>query len=56
VTFRVYWNPLISFVWVGGFVLILGTLVALWPSRQPSRAAQRFAIPSGVSGVGAGGD
>jgi cytochrome c-type biogenesis protein CcmF len=55
VTFRVYWNPLIDFVWLGGFVLILGTLVALWPSRQPSRAALRVHVPSGVSGVGAGG-
>jgi cytochrome c-type biogenesis protein CcmF len=55
VTFRVYWNPLINFVWLGGLVLILGTLVALWPSRQPSQVARRVSVPSGVSGIGAGG-
>lgn len=56
VTFRVYYNPLISFVWLGGVVLILGTLVALWPSRQPERAAQRATVPAGARGSEAGGD
>jgi cytochrome c-type biogenesis protein CcmF len=55
VTFRVYWNPLINFVWGGGIVLILGTLVALWPSPEPSQSRRRVSVPSGVSGVGAGG-
>jgi glutathione synthetase len=39
-TFRVYLNPLINFVWLGGVVLIIGTLVALWPSRQPAARVQ----------------
>ncbi len=56
VTFRAYYNPLISFVWLGGVVLILGTLVALWPSRQPGRAAQRVTVPAGARGISAGGD
>ncbi|MEP0763351.1 MAG: heme lyase CcmF/NrfE family subunit [Chloroflexota bacterium] len=56
VTFRVYYNPLISFVWLGGVVLILGTMVALWPSRQPGRAAQRATVPTGARGISAGGD
>jgi cytochrome c-type biogenesis protein CcmF len=55
VTFRVYWNPLINFVWLGGFVLILGTMVALWPSPEPSQSRRRVSLPSGVSEVGAGG-
>jgi cytochrome c-type biogenesis protein CcmF len=55
VTFRVYWNPLINFVWGGGIVLILGTLVALWPSPETSQSRRRVSVPSGVSGVGAGG-
>jgi cytochrome c-type biogenesis protein CcmF len=55
VTFRVYWNPLINFVWLGGIVLILGTLVALWPSPEESRSARRVSLPSGASRVGAGG-
>jgi len=56
VTFRVYYNPLISFVWLGGVVLVLGTMVALWPSRHPGRAAQRATVPAGARGIGAGGD
>ena len=33
-TFRVYLNPLISWTWAGGFVLILGTFIAAWPEGQ----------------------
>lgn len=39
-TFRVYFNPLINFLWIGGIILIVGTLVALWPSRQPATRVQ----------------
>lgn len=34
-TFKVYRNPLVNFVWLGGVVFILGTLVAAWPDRDP---------------------
>ncbi|MDX1416383.1 MAG: heme lyase CcmF/NrfE family subunit, partial [Candidatus Promineifilaceae bacterium] len=30
-TFRIYLNPLINWVWAGGFIFILGTLIAAWP-------------------------
>jgi cytochrome c-type biogenesis protein CcmF len=33
-TFKVFRNPLINWLWIGTVVLILGTLVALWPSRE----------------------
>jgi cytochrome c-type biogenesis protein CcmF len=56
VTFRVYYNPLISFVWMGGVVLVLGTVVALWPSRREGRAAQRAEVPASARRAGAGGD
>lgn len=56
VTFRVYLNPLIDFVWLGGVILVLGTLVALWPSRRPAMVAQRTA-PAGLGAPNvAGGD
>jgi cytochrome c-type biogenesis protein CcmF len=35
-TFRVYRNPLVNFVWLGGLVFIFGTLVAAWPDREPA--------------------
>jgi cytochrome c-type biogenesis protein CcmF len=54
VTFRVYYNPLIRFVWLGGLILIPGTLIGLWPSRRSGRAAHPVAV-SGARGVRAGG-
>ena len=32
--FRVYHNPLVSWLWIGSIVLILGTLVAAWPEKE----------------------
>jgi cytochrome c-type biogenesis protein CcmF len=55
VTFRAYHNPLIGFVWMGGIILILGTLVALWPSRRPAHAVQTVPVPA-ARGIPAGGD
>jgi cytochrome c-type biogenesis protein CcmF len=34
-TFKIYHNPLVNWLWLGGFVFILGTLVAGWPDRDP---------------------
>jgi len=56
VTLRLYYNPLIAFVWLGGGGLIIGTVVALWPSRQPRRKTQRHPVPAGMRGADAGGD
>lgn len=33
-TFKAYINPLVNWLWIGGFVLILGSLVAGWPNPQ----------------------
>ncbi|MGB9799505.1 MAG: heme lyase CcmF/NrfE family subunit [Thermanaerothrix sp.] len=40
ITFKVYHNPLVNWLWLGGLVFILGTLVAAWPDREgePARA------------------
>jgi cytochrome c-type biogenesis protein CcmF len=50
-TFKVYVNPLISFIWIGGFIVVLGTHIAVlpeWsrrrvPGREPARQAARNA-------------
>lgn len=34
-TFKVYPNPLINFVWLGGLIFVFGTLVAAWPEAEP---------------------
>ncbi len=40
-TFKAFHNPLVNFVWLGGGVFILGTLVAAWPDRDPDRVRRR---------------
>lgn len=30
-TFKVYHNPLVNWLWIGGWVFMLGTLLAAWP-------------------------
>lgn len=32
--FTIYYNPLVMWVWIGGAVLAIGTLIALLPNRQ----------------------
>ena len=44
VGFRILVNPLIWWMWVAGPVLMLGTLVSLWPS--PARQTARAPVPS----------
>jgi cytochrome c-type biogenesis protein CcmF len=34
--FQVYYNPLVMWVWIGGIVLGLGTLIALLPNKKTS--------------------
>jgi cytochrome c-type biogenesis protein CcmF len=34
-TFKIFHNPLVNWLWIGGFIFILGTMVAAWPDRDP---------------------
>jgi cytochrome c-type biogenesis protein CcmF len=47
---HVYLNPLVKWIWLGGAVVVLGTLVALLPNRRavlvPSGAQQPATAPS----------
>lgn len=40
-TFKIYHNPLVNWLWLGGIVFILGTLVAAWPDKDPEAVAAR---------------
>jgi len=40
-TFKVYHNPLINWLWLGGLVFLLGTMVAAWPDKDPEAAPVR---------------
>ena len=49
-TFKVFVNPLINWLWMGGFVFILGTMVAAWPTfdSEPVRRSERRPVhPTG---------
>ena len=40
-TFRIFLNPLINWVWAGGVIFVLGTLIAAWPDREKAPARAR---------------
>jgi cytochrome c-type biogenesis protein CcmF len=33
-TFKVLVNPLVVWIWIGGGIMVLGTLVIVWPDRR----------------------
>ena len=39
-TFKIYYNPLINWLWIGGLIFMLGTLVAAWPPRKNTPLAE----------------
>ena len=47
-------KPLLSWIWWGGLVLVLGSLIALWPSAERRRdleeeAPREEAVPAGAA-------
>ena len=46
-TFKVFVNPLVVWIWIGGLLLLLGTLVSAWPAAVRLPAAQREAVRAG---------
>lgn len=49
VTFKIFRNPLVNWLWVGGIIFILGTLVAAWPDRDPETERERSRARAAVS-------
>ena len=51
-TFTMYVNPLTAWMWIGGLVLVLGTLIASWPhpGRRRSEATSSVAYAVGSAG------
>lgn len=45
--FQVFINPLVNWIWLGGALMILGTVVAAWPSAAERRAAESRARARG---------
>lgn len=40
-TFKFYVNPLVAWIWIGGYILVMGTIFALWPGRG-SQAGSKY--------------
>lgn len=40
-TFKFFVNPLMAWLWIGGYVLVFGTIFALWPGRG-SQAGSKY--------------
>jgi cytochrome c-type biogenesis protein CcmF len=38
-TLKTYLNPLINWLWFGGLVFVIGTLIAVWPDAEAERRA-----------------
>jgi cytochrome c-type biogenesis protein CcmF len=55
---KAHLNPLVSWIWVGVLVMVLGTIIALVPNAAPALAAVRVSAPADVrvhpAPVGAG--
>ncbi len=39
--FRAYVNPLVVWVWIGAWVITLGTIVTMWPDKREKRLRRR---------------
>jgi len=44
----VYINPLVVWVWVGGLIMLIGGLIAVWPPPRTQRQEQTAAVPGAV--------
>jgi cytochrome c-type biogenesis protein CcmF len=42
-TFKVFVNPLVAWLWMGGLVMVIGTIIAIWPARRLPQPARRQA-------------
>ncbi|HZD11843.1 MAG TPA: heme lyase CcmF/NrfE family subunit [Candidatus Binatia bacterium] len=38
-TFRIFLNPLINWIWAGGIIFIVGTLIAAWPAAVDQKVS-----------------
>lgn len=60
-TFRIFLNPLINWIWAGGIVFVIGTLIAAWPDPAEEKVkaavrARRPVVAAEAAGEAAVGD
>ncbi len=44
-TFKIYHNPLVNWLWLGGLVFIVGALVAAWPVKEAEKVIVHKTVP-----------
>ncbi len=54
-TYKLFIEPLIGFVWLGGMILVLGAIIVVWPDPREQRILERVRARE-MGGVGAFGD
>ena len=47
--FQIFLNPMIGWMWIGGFVLAFGTAICMWPSYAERTAEAASRAPAGAS-------
>jgi cytochrome c biogenesis factor len=50
VNLTLIWNPMMCWIWLGGWIMGSGALAAVWPKRQP--ALVQSALPSRPAAIG----
>jgi cytochrome c-type biogenesis protein CcmF len=50
-TFKIYHNPGVNFVWMGGLIFIAATLLAAWPTREYESLRQSTAVRPAIARV-----
>ena len=38
--FHLYINPLVMWVWIGAWIITIGTIVVMWPDKREKQALQ----------------
>lgn len=56
VSFRAFVNPLVTLVWVGGFLFMLATVLTMFPDPQEQRARERVKREIAVGGFAPSGE
>ena len=51
-TFKLYHNPLVNWLWIGSMILILGTMVAAWPEKEPEAESLKSVSRQARAAVG----
>ena len=39
-TLKLHRNPLVNWIWLGGFTFVLGTVAVMWPHPEPGGGAE----------------